>query len=79
MVSALTWLTSDTYVTKDFAGIDLTVLDTGFAAAHPTVGTSGETDFVSLIISLVHGLDDILLIDARPNRSTDRGCVQFAS
>jgi hypothetical protein len=60
MASTVKWLQSDTYVTKDFGGVELTILDTPFTEAYPNIGITGETDFTSAMTSLVRSLDEVL-------------------
>ncbi len=59
-VRTLTWLRTDDYVTKDFAGVELTVAPTQLVADYPAIGMAGPTDFETAMTLLIRGLTDVL-------------------
>lgn len=54
---------TDVYVTKDFAGVELTVASTPFIADYPAIGMAGPTDFETAMNLLIHGLTDVVLTE----------------
>lgn len=61
LVSTLNWLKTDTYVTKDLDGLEITIGETPFATDHPSAAVVGDTDFASAISGLIRGVTDVVL------------------
>lgn len=60
-VSILTWLSTDDYVTRDFKGVELTLMQTAFANDHVHIGLVGQTSFDLAMVMLSRALKETVL------------------
>lgn len=60
-INTFNWLKSDSYVTKDFADLEITVAQTVFADEHPDTGIVGSTSFDNAMTVLIRAVESVVL------------------
>ncbi|HTM81580.1 hypothetical protein [Asticcacaulis sp.] len=60
-VSILTWLSTDDYVTRDFKGVELTLIQTAFANDYDDIGIVGQTGYDAAMRMLSRALKETVL------------------